>query len=112
MPYKDIEKKRECQRRFYQRNKSYYTQKRQEKQKNIRSFLNDYKSNLKCKRCPENHIGCLEFHHNDPEEKEICISNIAHTGWGEERILKEIDKCIVLCANCHRKLHWNKWNKS
>jgi len=107
MPYKDKEKQNECQRKFYQRNKSYYSQKRKEQQKNIKIFINDYKSNLKCERCSENHISCLDFHHIDPNKKEICISNICRTGWGKERILKEINKCTVLCANCHRKLHWN-----
>jgi len=106
MPYKDKEQRNACQKRHYQKNKSYYLQKKKARQEEIRTFVNDYKSNLKCERCPEDHIGCLEFHHNDPGEKEICISNICSTGWGKERILKEIEKCIVLCANCHRKLHW------
>ena len=106
MPYKDKEKQRESQRRYYQKNKAYYIDKKNDRRKEIKAFINDYKSDLKCERCPEDHIGCLEFHHEDPKEKEICISEIYRTGWGQERILEEIEKCIVVCANCHRKLHW------
>jgi len=110
MPYKDKKKQAAAQKRHYEKNKDYYINKKSERQKKIRDFINDYKSDLKCERCSETHIGCLEFHHENPNEKEICISEICRTGWGQERILKEIDKCIVLCANCHRKLHWQLKN--
>ena len=59
MPYKDIEKKRKSQREFYKRNKSYYAQKRKEQKKKIKQFVLDYKANLKCEKCPENHISCI-----------------------------------------------------
>lgn len=49
---------------------------------------------------------CLEFHHIiNPKDKEFSPANAYSWGWGIERIKKEISKCIVLCANCHRKLH-------
>ena len=112
MPYKDKEKQRESQRKFYKKNKSYYANKRSQRQKNIRAFINDYKSGLKCKKCPENHISCLDFHYKNPDEKETTIANMHRTGWKRERILKEIKKCIVLCANCHRKLHWLEKNEN
>src|SRR5271169_3015483 len=65
-----------------------------------------FKSTLKCKNCPESHPACLEFHHRNPAEKEFNITQAWRLGYSWKRILKEIEKCDVLCANCHRKLHW------
>ena len=44
----------------------------------------------------------FDFHHVDPQEKDFTISSHM-TSW--ERIKKEIDKCVLLCANCHREVH-------
>lgn len=48
---------------------------------------------------------CLQFHHTDPTEKEIEIGNLGSMGWGLARMQKEIDKCVIVCANCHFKIH-------
>lgn len=105
MPYKDKKKQAEAQRRHYQKNKAYYVDKKNKRREETKAFIKDYKANLKCDKCSENHISCLDFHHNNPEEKEVCIAEMYRKGWGKKRILKEIEKCIVLCSNCHRKLH-------
>lgn len=47
----------------------------------------------------------VEFHHKNPGVKEKALSQASLWGWGEERLLEEIRKCEVLCANCHRKHH-------
>lgn len=47
----------------------------------------------------------MVFHHRDPREKEITISEAMRRSFGRARILAEIAKCDVLCANCHVKLH-------
>ena len=57
----------------------------------------------KCSHCPEECIACLDFHHTD-DNKENCVSYLL----GKARYnnaLAEANKCIVLCANCHRKYH-------
>lgn len=46
-------------------------------------------------------IEALEFHHLDPTEKEFEISD--RRSW--EALTAELDKCILLCANCHREYH-------
>jgi hypothetical protein len=77
------------------------------RRKRLKKWLKELKSTLKCEKCGENHPGCLDFHHDDPNEKEISLSQaVAKKGWCEERMLEEIAKCTVLCSNCHRKLHW------
>lgn len=63
-----------------------------------------YKRTLKCERCEENDPVCLDFHHLDPNEKDGDIGTLARS-WSVDRLQKELDKCIVLCSNCHRKEH-------
>lgn len=53
-------------------------------------------------------MACLEFHHKDPSKKEVTLSRAVNNGWSIERMEKEIAKCVVLCANCHRKLHYEE----
>ena len=59
--------------------------------------------------CDESHPACLDFHHRDPREKVMILSKVTNQrGWSIERILAEIAKCEVICANCHRKEHWSE----
>ena len=56
----------------------------------------------KCSYCGYNKcISALEFHHVDPKEKDPTW----RMGWSFDRIKIEIDKCVLLCANCHREEH-------
>lgn len=71
----------------------------------MRALFIEYKSKLKCTKCDESHISCLDFHHVDPSQKEGLITKMIYSRLKLERELK---KCIVLCSNCHRKLHWNE----
>jgi hypothetical protein len=73
------------------------------KEKSRKNFI-DFKSKLFCSECGENHISCLEFHHKNPKEKEYAVSKLYNS---PIKLKKEINKCIVLCSNCHRKLHYN-----
>lgn len=61
----------------------------------------------KCEICGYNKcIAALEFHHVDPSKKEISIS--LGTNFSEQDIknlVSEIDKCILVCSNCHREIH-------
>jgi len=58
----------------------------------------------KCKicsydRCPT----ALEFHHIDEQNKRFSISNNLNKAWN--KIKDELNKCILVCANCHREIH-------
>ncbi len=59
----------------------------------------------KCKKCGYNKCSAaLEFHHKDPSKKEFEIKNaIEKYSW--KRVIPELKKCILLCANCHREIH-------
>lgn len=59
----------------------------------------------KCIRCGYNkYTEVLEFHHRDPSKKDFGISERGVTrSWND--IKSELDKCDLLCANCHREVH-------
>lgn len=66
-----------------------------------------YKQERGCKCCPENDPVCLEFHHLDPTRKEFGLAiDAAYRNW--EKVLAEIEKCVVVCSNCHKKIHAGK----
>lgn len=90
---------------FWQKKAAEYIPKKRERKALVRADIREIKSLLVCELCGENTIECLDFHHRDPDQKERSIANAANRGWSVERIQKEMAKCSVLCANCHRKLH-------
>lgn len=59
-----------------------------------------------CNRCGwSGNIAAFEFHHMESEEKDFTISNVANRAW--EIIEIELNKCELLCSNCHRIEHSN-----
>lgn len=52
-------------------------------------------------RCPQ----AFDFHHVNPDEKEYQISRLLSHPKKLETVLDELEKCILLCSNCHRELH-------
>lgn len=98
------------QKEGYQKNKEVYRLKNAKRRDDWRRWLLEFKSSLCCVECGENHPSCLEFHHRNPEDKDFNIAGFATKQMFNDKkqqvILKEIDKCDVLCSNCHRKRHW------
>ena len=59
-----------------------------------------------CQICKYNkYSGALELHHIDPTQKDVSISRIRANCSSWESVVKELRKCILLCANCHREVH-------
>lgn len=73
-----------------------------------RAWYQELKTGKTCKRCPENHPACLDFHHRDPTTKVAEISVMVRDGVARKIIMAEIAKCDLLCANCHRKEHYTE----
>jgi hypothetical protein len=73
----------------------------------IKKQLVKYKGG-KCEICGYNKcIGALQFHHIDENEKDFEIAALYNRGhYDIEPIYKEIDKCQLLCANCHAEKHF------
>jgi hypothetical protein len=58
----------------------------------------------KCERCGYDKCqAAMDFHHRDPSRKDFSISSGRTMSW--ERAVRELDKCILLCSNCHREEH-------
>tara|TARA_Y100000310_G_C20407493_1_gene680344 strand:+ start:131 stop:628 length:498 start_codon:yes stop_codon:yes gene_type:complete len=74
------------------------------RRKEKKKWINDYKSSRGCCECGEKEAVCLDCHHVE-DDKEFNIATISRT-WSQEKIEKELKKCIIICANCHRKLHF------
>lgn len=108
MPIIDKEKSKEYQKKWYQKNKEAHDLRTKKKRKEIDNWFKELKSTLKCSNCAENHIACLEFHHKDKDTKIYNVSGMGRRYASKQLILDEIAKCEVLCANCHRKLHYRE----
>lgn len=97
-----------CARSFQsERYQKVYAESRAARDKKLRDEnrerLSDYKRNIGCRFCKENDPICLEFHHRDSSDKLFNIGTNTHRTW--PHIEREITKCIVVCSNCHKKLH-------
>jgi len=69
-----------------------------------------FKSTLKCANCGENHPATLDFHHVEKHPDNRHVYDLTSNG-AYKKAAKEIEKCIVLCANCHRKVHYEEHKK-
>lgn len=115
MPWKDKSKyqteeyrqyMRDYQRDWHQRHKLKRIASMHERRERLREFYKQIKRNSACAQCGENHPATLQFHHCNPAEKDFNLAEILKDGYGLEKIKREIEKCIVLCANCHAKYHY------
>lgn len=80
----------------YNRVKSY---RQKQKQRAV-----DYKGK-KCEICGyDKCITALEFHHKDPNKKDFGLSTTINKSWN--KLKPELDKCMLVCANCHREIHY------
>ena len=77
--------------------------------KRIKQWSLEYKG-FKCEICGYDKCNeALEFHHLNPQEKDFNLSDKdISLDW--EIIKKELDKCILVCANCHREIHSKEYN--
>jgi hypothetical protein len=78
------------------------------RRRELRRWLDEVRDGLVCETCGESETACLQFHHIDPSKKDMDLANVIANGWSKARILGEIAKCRVLCANCHLKHHWEQ----
>ena len=76
----------------------------QRKREKLKEDAIKYKGG-KCQICGYDKCnGALEFHHLNPSEKDFGIAAKGYTrSW--ESVKQELDKCIMVCANCHREIH-------
>lgn len=102
---------KECEKqykkKYYAADPSKFQARVRQRRAELREWYHQHKSQLICTRCPENHPACMQFHHLDRTKKEFSISKMVQQGFSITRIEAEMQKCIILCANCHSKEHYN-----
>jgi hypothetical protein len=101
---------RECvkpfRKKWYEGNKQTHLENVKERKDAARTVAREYVWNYllshPCVECGESDPVVLEFHHRAGKEKAVGV--LISTGYSVAKIQSEIDKCDVLCANCHRRL--------
>ena len=98
---RDVEKQRAAKRRYYERNRDLYRDKNRRKREWMRTILRECKSRP-CADCggvfP---FYVMDFDHREGEEKTAQVAMLVNT-LSMKRLLNEMAKCDLVCANCHR----------
>ncbi len=90
---------------WYQQNKKHKRNLSKKRLKELSVQFRLWKKEQGCKTCSETEPRCLELHHLDPKKKDLNISNMTCDGFSWKRIMEEASKCVVVCSNCHKKIH-------
>lgn len=91
---------REYKRLHYHKNKQAHYDRNNIQREKLRQYYFNAKD--VCIVCGETEKCCLDFHHIKDKDKDVA----KYISYGSiSRIQKEINKCVVLCSNCHRKVH-------
>jgi len=115
---------KECSRllvkNHYNRNKEYYLNKAKLRNSHLKQKILDYVyqylSKNHCKDCGESDITVLEFDHSNKFPKIESVSYLIKNKYPLDKVIDEISKCDVRCANCHRRktakdFNWAKSKK-
>ena len=104
MPYRDKEKQKEYQRQWHFRNK---LPKAKQTSHNKRKEMVREAKDKPCAICKNKYDPCaMDLHHIDPTTKSEGVNGMMRIG-SYQKLQEEIDKCVVLCAVCHRLFHNN-----
>lgn len=106
--YKDPERQRAYCREHYKNNKEAYAESKKKtlpaRRKRNRVYVARLKLEAGCSKCSYNeHPAALDYHHT--KDKNMSIARLAARQVSLKTLDKEIAKCVVLCANCHRVEH-------
>lgn len=92
--------------RWHYRHKDESSRRSIEWKRHLRQWVFSVKSEIGgCIRCGESAPGCLDFHHRDPDDKLRAVNELVLFGYSKNVIRAEIEKCELLCANCHSREH-------
>ena len=93
----------ERRKEFYKQNRERLLEYQNKRYNDSLEVFQRWRKTLKCCRCSEDDVACLEFHHSDPETKENNVVRMISRS--VKSVIKELKKCVVVCANCHRRIH-------
>jgi len=122
LPFKDFNKKKTnkdgfqniCRKCSNESSKKYYRLNKENHIKAVSVIRNGYIKRNKqvvewaklkhgCALCEESDPCCIDCHHLGGKDKNV--SQLVAGGYGLPTLLKEINKCVCVCSNCHRKIH-------
>jgi hypothetical protein len=87
--------------KYFQDNPDYKAERRQD----VRAYVRLRKLSLGCIECGYNkHHAALDWHHKD-DDKETCVGQCESISAAD----REMAKCVVICANCHRAHHYDEY---
>lgn len=93
--------------RWHYKNREWNRERTLDRRTRHRSWVHDRKrASDGCVECGESDPACLDYHHRDGTEKEMTISEMVTYGYSKTKLRDEMEKCVILCANCHRKKHY------
>ena len=99
----DPEYRKKVDRKYYLNNKGRIYKRKQARSKMLKE-LTVKLAGGKCSKCGYNScLAALEFHHKNNDKEDDVRSLIKNSS--KQNVLKEANKCILVCANCHRELH-------
>lgn len=109
MPYKDPAvlkaKHKEYSKKHYEKRKAEGNTLLKKSNQGKKKAWREFKETLSCSQCGIKHPAVIDFHHTDPKTKIKGVHEFARMG-SYKKAFAEVKKCIVLCANCHRILHY------
>lgn len=115
MPYKNPQVKKVTQkkysRKYYERHKAAVMKRNAARKARQRKRWIKFKSQQSCKHCGAKHIAIIDFHHVIRENKRSVNLLAMKQNKVGEAIKEATEKCIPLCSNCHRILHWKEHKK-
>jgi len=110
MPYKDPEKRKAYAARkgaeWYQQNKTLTKSRARSRNGTLKAEWLEFKGKQVCAHCGLSHPAIIDFHHVDRTDKQSVWSLVRSRRYREA--MREVQKCIPLCANCHRIHHWEE----
>lgn len=103
------ERKLKHQKEWIKKHPNFKSELRSQYREGWARFLYSIVEELECVDCGEYDLALLCFHHRDPDDKAFKISDFVPyrkpTKKNKERLVKEVEKCDILCKSCHIRLH-------
>jgi citrate lyase alpha subunit len=114
MPYKDPKvrqiKQAVYKKRHYEKNREAHIQRSAINKRKQKKIWDEFKASQKCSHCGVQHTAVIDFHHVIRDKDKRSVNKLVANG-RFAAAMEEIQKCIPLCANCHRMLHWEETQK-
>lgn len=101
---RQYERKRLEDPEYLNKRRKYYAEWRQKRVRECQEVIFEWKRQGCCV-CGESDICCIDAHHKNQDEKEHNVGGLVYGAKAMASILEELDKCIPICSNCHRKYH-------